>query len=388
MSNYLLSVIIPTKDRYEYLKECIESLVKLDSSDMEIVIQDNSTNNAKFLEYLSVVKSKHVKYFYNQNACSQTENYNRAIYNSSGDFIIGLGDDDSITSAAIEVAKLMQKYSIDACNVNMAGYYWPDVFKYDFSKPPLSFDKRAPKLQIVDTKLVLKRYLKTGMQDLKYLPRIYHAILSRQVLIKIKKATGSFCPGASPDMANAVAASFFVEKHLMLRYPVIISGSAFNSAAGKGLRGEHKGDLSNAKQLPSDVEVTWNSKIPKVWLGNTVWPQSALQALSKLGENNLSQKFNFLPMYARIYLKHPEYRELVNNNLHSINDNILLYIWCVREAFSWLYRSVKNSIKRKVGIEYVHKEIISLQEACDITEMHLEHSNIKLSKCFSDILKG
>ncbi|WP_197057837.1 glycosyltransferase family 2 protein [Vibrio variabilis] len=386
MEGYLLSVIIPTKNRYRYLIECIDTLNRIKSNKLEIIIQDNSDDNSEILDYISKLESSNVKYFHTTGIRSQTDNYNDAIANSTGEFVLGLGDDDSITSAAIKVAELMKLYDIDACNMNMFGYYWPDVFNHNFSKPPLSYDRRSPKLEKVITSEILDKYLSTGMQDLKYLPRIYHGILSRRVLNKIQDVSGAFCPGPSPDMANAVAASTFINWHLMLRYPIIVSGSAYNSAAGKGLRGEHTGSLSQVKQLPKNVEQGWDSKIPKVWLGNTIWPESAKQALKKVGHLTKADSLNYYPMYARVFIKHPEYRGLVLDNIKGFRSSSLLYFWCLREVCSWFTRTYKNKLKVFFGIEYTHKEIISLKKACEMAEIHLEKDINSLDRLFSNLL--
>ena len=329
VSNYILSVIIPTKDRYKYLSECLKSLVAINSDLLEIVVQDNTAENSYILNLISEMNNLNIKYFHTSAPCSQTQNYDYAISNSTGDYVIGIGDDDSITSVAIQICLLMKKYSVDACNLSMSGYYWPDVFARPCNKTPLSFDLDKPKVLKYNTKKVLESYLNSGMQDLKFLPRMYHSILSRRILDKIKYATGSFCPGPSPDMSNAVAAATFLDWHIMVKYPVIISGSAFNSAAGKCLRGEHKGKLSEVKQLPTDVENGWSSKVPKIWLANTIWPESALKALTRTGNSDLTKRLNFFPMYARIFLKHPEYRALVSQQLVTKTDYLKLALGCV-----------------------------------------------------------
>lgn len=49
---YLLSVVIPTKNRYETLIPLIRVLAKWDDADLEIVIEDNSDDNNEFISFL------------------------------------------------------------------------------------------------------------------------------------------------------------------------------------------------------------------------------------------------------------------------------------------------------------------------------------------------
>ena len=43
----LLSIVIPTKDRYKYLKGTVDVLSKLDPSQIEIIVQDNTNDNSE-----------------------------------------------------------------------------------------------------------------------------------------------------------------------------------------------------------------------------------------------------------------------------------------------------------------------------------------------------
>lgn len=55
-------------------------------------------------------------------------------------------------------------------------------------------------------------------------------------------------------MANAIAASVVLEEHWFIDAPLFVSGVGYESAAGKGLRGAHKGSIKDAKQLSREAE--------------------------------------------------------------------------------------------------------------------------------------
>ena len=61
---FLLSVVIPTKNRYSNLIPLISALVERSSSELEIVIEDNSEDNEIFLKFYENMNSKNIKYFY------------------------------------------------------------------------------------------------------------------------------------------------------------------------------------------------------------------------------------------------------------------------------------------------------------------------------------
>ena len=55
------SIIIPTKDRYSYLKQCIESILNSNKSEhLEIIIVDNQSIEKETLDYLEAVSYTHL----------------------------------------------------------------------------------------------------------------------------------------------------------------------------------------------------------------------------------------------------------------------------------------------------------------------------------------
>ena len=60
MQPLLLSIVIPTKNRYDYLCILIKSLLKNQSDEFEIIIQDNSDDNTLFIEFLNKI-SRYIK---------------------------------------------------------------------------------------------------------------------------------------------------------------------------------------------------------------------------------------------------------------------------------------------------------------------------------------
>lgn len=370
MNAYLLSIIIPTKDRYQYLKECLKTIVDINSDQVEIIVQDNTKENSEIIKYIEALDWEHIKYFYTSEPLTQTENSEKAVMNSTGEYVCYIGDDDSVSEIIVDVVQVLRKYNIDSCNVNMAGYYWPDVKFSKNRRAPLSFDTRRVNVKKIDTKKVFKKYLKSGMQEMLLLPRLYHGIISRKVLDEIKNISGSYFPGPSPDMANASVAALVLDWHLMIKLPIIISGTAHNSAAGKGISGTHKGKLSGVSQIASDTEEKWDHRIPKLWLGNTIWPESCLKALEQAKAIEYSNLLNFYPIYARIGIKHREYIPLVREHLSTPIDYLMTIYEGTKDIVRWSIRKLFKVAREKLNFEYICKDDISLTEACLITNKH------------------
>ena len=279
----------------------------------------------------------------------------------------------------IDLVKILKDYKIASCNVSMTGYYWPDVEFKNTKLNPLSIDVRKVKVKKIDTKKIFLKYIKSGMQEITLLPRLYHGIISRNTLDNIKNLSGSYFPGPSPDIANATVASLVLDQHYLVRLPVIISGTAYKSAAGMGVRGEHKGELSKVSQISSNVANEWNSHIPKLWLMNTIWPESCLKALEKANAQNYIEQFNFYPIYSRIWLKYKEYRPILKEFIITPVDCFLTVYEGFKDLLKWLEKRINKKVRVILKKEYVCKTKISLSEACEITNLNnKKHDNIDI----------
>ncbi|MBR3419158.1 MAG: glycosyltransferase family 2 protein [Oscillospiraceae bacterium] len=361
---YLLSVVIPTKNRYEYLKECLKSLADLNSDKIEIIVQDNTLQNEEIISFIEALDSKHIKYFHSTAELSQTGNSDLAVSHVTGEYCTYIGDDDALCRSAIDAAEYMKKNHILACVNDVATYHWPDVVFEHEKKPALSFDNRECTVRMLDSKKVMDDFLSWGCQDIKYLPRIYHAIIHRSVLEKIKEKTGSYFPGPSPDMANAVSALLLMKRYAYISLPLILSGYSYKSAGGMGLRGAHSGSLSAVKQLPANAEAEWSPRIPKVWLGYTVWPESAEKAFIRMDQEAYISRINYHAMYAKIFLKYPDYRMMVLKNIKGISGFFHFVFECFRFMFRWFGERNDSQRRKKSGRQYIIKENISLLQAC------------------------
>ena len=61
----LLSIVIPTKNRYEYLFPVLDASIQyIAGSDYEIVVQDNTHDNSPAIEYFLRQTDPRIKYFH------------------------------------------------------------------------------------------------------------------------------------------------------------------------------------------------------------------------------------------------------------------------------------------------------------------------------------
>lgn len=296
----LLSIVIPTKDRYEYLLELLLYFSRAGRDDFEVIVQDNSADNVHIIKFLEEINEKKIRYFYNKEHLSVVENANLGVTKANGEYITMIGDDDGVTMKLIDFLKNVNN-EYEAFLFNKPTYVWPDT-KHRYHGTNFSgtisvkdFDGDIKDLNVNE---ILENVLKVGGTRILNLPRIYHAVVKKSVLDNLQRTTGTYFPGPSPDMANAVALSNFITKMAYVDYPYIVSGTSVKSTAGAGAMGKHIGEIKDQKFLPKETGSIWSKSIPYYWSGTTIYAVSTISALNALKKANLIESINLPYLYA------------------------------------------------------------------------------------------
>jgi hypothetical protein len=89
------SILLPTRNRLEYLKLAVESVLRQDFHDWQVVVSDNCSED-EIEGYLDSLGDSRFVYRRTERSVPVTENWNRALAASDGDYVIMLGDDDAL----------------------------------------------------------------------------------------------------------------------------------------------------------------------------------------------------------------------------------------------------------------------------------------------------
>lgn len=370
MSRPLLSVVVPTKDRYDCLKCLIHLIDSFKCDDIEMIIQDNTSDNTNFVTYLDERKYSFVKYYHIKEQISVCDNSDQAILHACGEFICFIGDDDGVTPRIMDYVEWMRINAIEALVTQNPIYTWVGVKSKIFNFSGTLFLQKYRGRQLpVSPLLELQKVLGQGGVTLSRLPRVYQGIVSRNVLDQLYKSCGTYFPGPSPDMANAVALAFIVKKCYYIDAPVIISGQSKKSGAGMGASHKHKGKIETLSFLPKNCADVWENDIPKIWTGETVWAESCVKALKNMGHGDLYMKFSLNALYAKFLLNNSQYAMIYLRNepykSHIVWPKLVYhYVLFYVERISALWRNV-------VYLLVLHKNrrcirgLASIQEVSD-----------------------
>ncbi len=96
------SVLIPTRDRLDLLKEAIDSVRNQSYHNWELIVSDNCSDD-DVEGYVRSQGDDRIVYYRQPNLVSVTDNWNTANDMATGDYMIMLGDDDALIPEALEI---------------------------------------------------------------------------------------------------------------------------------------------------------------------------------------------------------------------------------------------------------------------------------------------
>jgi glycosyltransferase involved in cell wall biosynthesis len=118
-----VSICIPTFNRYEYLKECIESILAQTYMDIEIIVSDNASKD----ETHKITKEyPNIKYYRHTEPLNWYENWNFAVSKASGEYIALYHDDDLYCVNMIEEVVSIFKEKKDTLLVHTGSYHFTE----------------------------------------------------------------------------------------------------------------------------------------------------------------------------------------------------------------------------------------------------------------------
>jgi glycosyltransferase involved in cell wall biosynthesis len=343
----LLSIVIPTKDRYKYLKHLLLLIDSFNYSEIEVIVQDNTENNKEIQEFLDLKSFQYLKYYHNSKQLAVSKNCDLAIQNSSGEYVCMIGDDDGITRHIVDCVHWMSQNNVDVVVPSDITYHWPDFISSitgDISDT-LFYKNFTKEVKITDPIMTLREIMEKGFINRGDLPLVYHGIVKREALDKIYLIGETYFPGPSPDIANGVALCFCINKYVRIDFPIIIGGASISHGGGIRKLKNKIADIEEIPFLPKNAKENWENNIPRVWTTETVWPESAIKALRYVGKEDLIDKINFEYLLATFIAFHFPLREMA---IKLSKKKFKLFYYVANIALKRYFHGFKRLIMRKL----------------------------------------
>jgi Glycosyl transferase family 2 len=349
--NILLSVVIPTHNRARYAFHAIASLLAIPNAELEVVVSDTSTDGELFAQLTSpechFFNDPRLKYVRPAEKLDMTGNHNAAIEASNGEYVCLIGDDDTISADALLAAAWAKKWNVEVIAPNVvANYVWPDFRSRLMGAGHASrlyVAKRFGGAVIRDSPAALSSALTNAAQGTDGLPKIYHGIVRRLVLERIRALSGAYFQGSSPDVSGAVGLALCSQSFVVVDFPLTIPGASSGSNTGRSAMNTHKGKLGQESQTKAFEAGGWSQGVPRFFSVETVWAHAALETIRRIAPHQVAT-FNFARLIAVCRVLHVEYALEIDRAIGEAEQ----------------IEGVRNTLRVQIGIEtkrYRHERL-------------------------------
>lgn len=375
---YLISVIIPTRNRQIYAQAAVRNLLGI-SKDIQIIVQDNSDDMSLRKDLENVLNNEQIIYNYIGERIAGIENYNKAASYAEGEFFCAIGDDDTVLPNIIDCAKWMKKNSIDAVKPSKdLVYWWPDSENTRSQKRKYGYlgtGLFSGKCDVQDQYEGMKELLKAGGQGYLSLPIIgsYHGLVRTECMKKVFDVTGKYYGGLSPDMYSAACLSLLPNvKFVYIDFPISLPGVCPKSTSAQSQDHEHVGNLETAPHfIGLKHPYLWDTRVPKYYSVETIWAETLLKAVSAMGQEELIEKyFNEKELIRAMYMNNYEKKEEIIKCVDPAMQSYLLSLRNLenKKRLHKFYKYLKKVLAiflRAAGKTLGKKNCSSIQEAVE-----------------------
>jgi glycosyltransferase involved in cell wall biosynthesis len=237
------SIVIPTRERHETLRACLQTIVDQAHDDYEIVVADNASGpeTRAVCEMFASPRLRHVRC---DEPLSMNDNWERALDAARGEWVTFLGDDDGLMPYALpEFDVLTAIPGAQAIRWQYAIYTWPCMaLAAEANRLQLV---RSAGTRFVDWREALSLMLRVGGSPT---PMIYYGLIRRS-LIKQAQRTGRVFDGLSPDYYSGVLFANLARKFLSTDVPLSIAGLSGRSNGVAHMRPERTDGNAIAREF-------------------------------------------------------------------------------------------------------------------------------------------
>lgn len=359
---YSLSIVIPTKNRTFYCINAVKQILSMQLPGIEICIQDNSDSDLLRSEITQLGVSN-VVYNYHGGVLSFVDNFSEAVSLAHGDYLCMIGDDDGILPDIVNLVEDMEKQDAEAAipALNYI-YFWPSTQGIieggdnGVLVSHLSSEyKLRPGKQINNRDAIIV-LLRNAIQNYTSLdmPRLYHGIVRRDALDKIREKTGHYFGGLTPDMYMATALSLVCEKVIRVNYSVTISGICPTSGSSDSATGKHTGDLCQAPHFRGHNDYKWDELVPSFYSVDTIWADTLFHTLREFKREDLFKYYNISLFAGLCVEKYPKYSNTIlthayDNHCSTVTIKFELFKYKIVRLCQKALRKIRRIVSRGIG---------------------------------------
>jgi hypothetical protein len=218
-----ISICIPTRERVEYLRESLATVVAIDDSELEIIVSDNASADDTRAVVERIVDPR-ITYVNTGKRLSMRQNFENAVSLATGEYVIIIGDDDAMVPGQFAFLRHLLETRRPECLSWRSRYYlWPDKSQPDGGgRLKLSRNQCFGPLTAHPSAGIIASVAASTLGGHGVVPMIYHGAARRDVLERLKERTGGVFLSSVPDVYFQVAANAVAGEVLFAEHPFSI----------------------------------------------------------------------------------------------------------------------------------------------------------------------
>lgn len=332
--NPKIYIVIPTRNRFEFLQDSIKTCIDQDYDNLEIIVSDNASDD-ETPSIIEIFKDNRITYQRSEKLLPMLYSWEFALTAvKEPGYVHFMGDDNGITKNAISL--LLDLIEITKLKIFLSApieYTWPNnTVKDGYLSIP-----KGKKVYIIKSKSILKAAYNLNL-GFNRLPTINQAFVHTSVINKVKNTfDGHYFIASNPDVCSAVANAMVEDQYVYTQIPFMINGA---SSKSNGMQGGN----SNSKSTFVLENIRGGYKYHPLFPPSKSYYLNVYEAFSKVSEmmkdkNKLYYKLN----YKKIYNKF-KYIEYIKNKKYWLYDDLITFGKLI---------NIKDSIKKYEIIDVV-----------------------------------
>lgn len=247
----LFTVIIPQKDRAEYLIHTLKTCMIQDYPNFEIIVSDDcSTDDSVQVVQMLMKKDSRIKLFAHQNHLGMRDNFEFALNQVRDGYVMALGGDDGLVPGCIwRMHEILSTTKKELLTWTPAGFNYSD----DEGGKNIFYIRRKKNngVKFIKSEMFLNKIAQTFLYQIDECPMFYmKGVASTALVNRVKSRTPDnsfyYCP--TPDGFSGVVLAGEVEDYAFTYEPLTIGGDTKKSQ-GKNYRRTDKKSIEAAKQF-------------------------------------------------------------------------------------------------------------------------------------------
>lgn len=228
MRKPFFSVVIPTKNRPELLRDAITSVVLQDFEDYEFIVSDNFNDERTKKVVDEFVSDPRLRYFRTEKELNIPDHWEFATLKAKGKYILLLSDRALLRPAALqEIYLMIQNSSQDIPLYTYQHLIFDNKMFYSNTNFLRPTSRASNKVEVFLTRQLLDEYENTGM-DYRF-PIILNTCYREDLAAEIRRRHGRLFGPICPDGLACFLLLSYTKKLVSLSKPLFIIQGAENS---------------------------------------------------------------------------------------------------------------------------------------------------------------